>query len=996
MPLHLYASLLGGVAFTVNGRPITSLPARVGQALLVYMLHQPRPVARERLMDLFFQTNDPKQARINLRATLSRIRKQIGDVLDANRAEVWVRDDITLTSDAATFTQRLTDHRTANTEYEHALRLYEGDFLAGFYLRDAPEFEQWMVMERERLRLLAIEGLQRLIRWQKEAGAFREALASADRLLAIEPLLEQTQRDKMLLLTRTGQRALALRHYRAVITLFNEELGVALAPETVALYERIEQTVMPPPLVLPTNRRAFVGRSAELTLLQQTLADRNRRLVTLHGTGGVGKTRLSQEVARRTHSTTPGMFLDGVYFVELAAVDSAEAAAVQIAQVIRLPLRGQQSAIDQITQFLKPKEMLLILDNFEQLVAVAADLIARLLQVAPAITLLVTSRERLNLYAESVLDVGGLSLPQGGSTTGDAVRLFIENAGQHRLGFAPDPTERAEMARICQLLEGVPLGIELAAGWLRQQSLSEVAAQIMDSLAFLETSLRDVPERQRSLRAVFLHSWELLTDELQRVLSALAVFPGSFSAEAARSVLNVSIDQIAALSDKSLLQQTADNRFTLHPLIREFAYEQLAQDGPRTADLRAAHSDYFLTLLHQLTPALRGEQQEAARASITQELDNVRRAWRSASSVATINDAIVPTFYYYDRQNYFSEARSLFADAARRVEAITSSSPASQPAPPQVTTYGTLLSRQAWFTFRLGKLEEAIAVMQSAVPVLEQGDNEIRLAQALCDLATFCRYTGDISQLEEAHSRAYSLYEKHDDVHGMLVIRTVQTYIARDAGRLDEAREKALGALAIADPVIYSQQTNNLLKVLGSIAYHAGKSAEATHYGRQALAHAIEHDNKMGEIESRYLLAQAALGGDDLAEAEAQISRCYDKLLPLNAPLKMASLQLLWAEICQRQNDVGGWRNCLIETAAQLRGLTAVPLRLRWLAGCAELARAVGEVNSAEQWTQAGALDPRSPTQIKSQINVTTQFSDLPPIETLFASARNWLLSRVE
>ncbi|MDV7390890.1 BTAD domain-containing putative transcriptional regulator, partial [Arthrospira platensis SPKY1] len=400
-------------------------------------------------------------------------------------------------------------------EWEAALPLYGGDFLAGFYLREAPEFEEWALMERERLRLLAVEGLQKLVAAYQRRGDYWAGLQAVTQLLGIEPLLENAHRTRMLLLARTDQRPLALQQYQTAVALFETELGIALTAATTALYERIARLALPPPCVLPARRRHFVGRAAELAAVRQALVDRERRLVTLVGPGGIGKTRLAQEVGRCIYAETPGLFLDGIYFVELASIgdgDTAiEAIATHIAQAVDAPLSSARPASQQLLAHLQEREMLLILDNFEQLVETAVGYLADLLQDAPNLTLLVTSRERLNLYEETVLTLDGLPTSdpdEPADEPAEAVQLFLRNVQQHNLNFAASAETVAEIGAICRLLDGVPLGIELAAGWARRDSVAGIARQIKASAAFLATDLRNVPPRHRSLRAVFLHSWE--------------------------------------------------------------------------------------------------------------------------------------------------------------------------------------------------------------------------------------------------------------------------------------------------------------------------------------------------------------------------------------------------------------------------------------------------------------------------------------------------------
>ncbi|MEZ4594810.1 MAG: BTAD domain-containing putative transcriptional regulator, partial [Chloroflexota bacterium] len=406
MASRLEIRLLGGASFLLDGHPVKSIPTRVAQALLIYLLHQRTTVAREQLIDLFFQASTPQQAAANLRSTLSRLRKELAPFLLIDGRSVGINPQADIWLDSTQFNQQI-----ETDALDSALSLYQGDFLAGFFLRDAPEFENWALIERERLRLKAIEGLKTQIAQFEEQAAYWDALDAVNKLLGIEPFLEEIHRAKMMLLMRTGQRARALHQYQTVVNLFAEELGVAVLPQTTALYERINNLGTPPPHNLPAPTDQFIGREPEMTTILRLLAEPARRLITLFGIGGIGKTRLALEVARRLVKQQAGMFLDGTFFVSLIGVEadaSAAPFAQQLLQAIGIAASGRQAPTEEAIAHLRQREMLLILDNFEQLVAQNRDFLARLLAEAPQVKLLVTSRERLNLVEETVFDLSGL------------------------------------------------------------------------------------------------------------------------------------------------------------------------------------------------------------------------------------------------------------------------------------------------------------------------------------------------------------------------------------------------------------------------------------------------------------------------------------------------------------------------------------------------------------------------------------------------------------
>jgi predicted ATPase len=296
-------------------------------------------------------------------------------------------------------------------------------------------------------------------------------------------------------------------------------------------------------------------------------------LLTLFGPGGIGKTRLALEAARLNFSAYP----DGVYFVPFAPVESPGFVMQALADSLGLIQSSQRDPLEQVIHYLREKNLLLVIDNFEQLLA-GVDLLAKILGRSKQIKLLVTSRERLRLKEEWVFDVQGLHFPAVGNgqqgqldlSEYEAGRLFLQTARRVQSNFAPDVYDQVYIARICQFLGGMPLGIELAASWVRLLPCAEIAREIAHDLDILTTSWRDVPERHRSLRAVLDHSWKLLAADEREAFRRLTVFNSSFGREAAGAVADTSLILLLSLVDKSYLQRAGDDRFDIHVLMKQY------------------------------------------------------------------------------------------------------------------------------------------------------------------------------------------------------------------------------------------------------------------------------------------------------------------------------------------------------------------------------------------------------------------------------------------
>ncbi len=328
----------------------------------------------------------------------------------------------------------------------------------------------------------------------------------------------------------------------------------------------------------PVLSSPFVGRLAELADIATLLTNPDCHLITLVGAGGIGKTRLALETA----ATLGDRFPDGAYFVPLQAAQSTASLVLAIGEALRFQFFAGGEPFEQISEFLAAKTLLLVLDNAEQLldeIAIISDLLAN----APQLKILVTSRERLNLIEEWVYEVGGLNFPHGHNGTAveeyGAVQLFVQNARrvQPTFSFAQ---EQAAIIRICALVQGMPLALELAAAWTRVLSCAEIAVEIEQGLDILQTSARNVPERHRSMRVVLNQSWEQLTAGEQQVLRQLALFRGGLTREAAAVVAGASLHTLSALVDKSwLYRSSATGRYDLHELVRQFGEERLAESG---------------------------------------------------------------------------------------------------------------------------------------------------------------------------------------------------------------------------------------------------------------------------------------------------------------------------------------------------------------------------------------------------------------------------------
>lgn len=570
--------LLGPVCLDRDGEPIHGFKSRKALALLGYLAAEHRPISRSYLAELFWPDQPESRSRNNLSQALHNLLNLWPGCCEANHHSIQFCSTSCL--DLKGFNDLVSKGEVSTLAM--AADLYRGDFMAGTCLDDCPEFEQWLRLEQENWRQRVTQVLRDIITHYTQSNETDQALRFISRLLEIDSGDEEAHRQKMILLAQSGQRSTALAQFETCRRNLAEELGVKPARETVQLYEQIRSGELkhespnsaekealpptaPPPVPffyynnLPAQTTSFIGREEELTLIEQYLSNPACRLLTIIGLGGIGKTRLALQAA-----ATTDQFRQGICFVGLASISSPDFLISTIASALNFPLYGRGDPKTQLINYLGDKEMLLVLDNFEHLIS-GAGLLVEILQRAPHLKMVVTSRERLSLQEEWILDLQGLTFPEGEEMVllenYSAVRLFLQRAQQVQADFWLRYLDKPAVVQICRLVEGMPLGIELAAAWIRTFSCREIAVEIEKNYDFLTTSLQNIPKRHHSLQAVFEHSWGLLSEEERKVFSQLSVFWGGFSRKSAEQVVGASAFLLSALVDKSLLRRTDTDRY---------------------------------------------------------------------------------------------------------------------------------------------------------------------------------------------------------------------------------------------------------------------------------------------------------------------------------------------------------------------------------------------------------------------------------------------------
>ncbi len=595
----------GGVRVWLDERDITAeLPTKL-IALLIYVARHGKPKPREHLANLFWGDKSAKQAYGSLRTAISKAKSLLGEALQVTHNEIGVSAWL----DANQF-----EVLVANPlQREEGLKLYRGDFMVSFFADDAREFDDWQVREAEKLHEQFIQASLNQIQDLQKGKQVAEAILVARHALSLAPLREDMQRTLIQLYHQAGDRASALRQYQHYRNILWEELGVEPDDETQAVYHQIEQTrVFSPPIHyrLPPRLTSYIGQANAVQTVSMLIRD--NPLVTITAMGGVGKTRLALEVAHRLQES----FRHGVCFVDLSDITDADHVLPIIAKTLGLP--DDSDMLAQITTYLTHHDLLLILDNFEHVID-ATPIIEHWLDRVSQLKLIITSREPLKLYGEYIFQLQMLSLH-------DSCQLFYDRVRAIHADFVRTDTIDSQVKTICGRLDGVPLAIELAASRTRTMSISEIEAGLNKCLSLLQSDLRNMPRRQRTLFSTIEWSYNQLTDEQATLFRHLAVFRGGWVREAVEFI-SLYAHELDALIDKNLIRRTAfgTHRFMMLETIREYAYLQLETKG-ELASAQNQHARWVHSFAQNSVTALRSSHQAHIIRQIHEEEQNIRVA----------------------------------------------------------------------------------------------------------------------------------------------------------------------------------------------------------------------------------------------------------------------------------------------------------------------------------------------------------------------------------
>jgi len=960
--------LFGVPRLDVDSGPI-QLGRRKAMALLSYLAVTRNRHHRETLAALLWPESGPDAAYAALRNVLWILRQTpLGDLLRTDRNTAELVEDLSVVVDVNRFrdltatcpagshprTEACNDCAPA---LEQAVSLFAAPFMEGFVLSNADGFDDWQFAEREALQRELSETLDRLTAFHTGAGDWIAVTTYARRWLEIDALNEPCVRRLMSALVALGRRSEAIHCFEQCARLLDKELSVQPEAATMQLVDRIKHATGTSGLRseptratnLPIALGPFVGRS---DIMDQTIAlwtKGDARLVSLIGLSGIGKTSLAIEIGRRLQDRME----HGVFSVPLGAIDGKEDAISAIAHGLGLSpsRRTETDTALELTDYLREREILLILDEVERIPTIGL-LVTSLLSAAPRALCLVTSTAPLHVGGEAIVALHGLDAPPEGTSAEhlggyDAIRLLKVAERQVESSPAEQDEELLAMARVARLLEGFPLGLEMAGAWRSVFSWREIADRISSSLDFLVHTHRDVPPRHRNLRAVYEQAWNLLSREERETLCRLAVFRGGFTIDDAERTTGGSTAAFASLAERCLIRRVAPERYQVHELLRQFSLGNLRETESELESAVEHHTIYYIRLVAESFEQLKGPKQLETLKRLQSDLLNIRTAWLHAARegrAELLQQAEGGLFFYFDMQAHFEEGARVFYDAIQQLGVDSDAAVA-----------GFLRVAYGWFA-RFTAEAEPVQWIDEGLQLLDSVE-PFSCTHALANIiASYARTLPDIDEIRNRLRRSLAFFRDAHDMWGEAL-----------------ATDCLAGAEFRTDTEKGEQLAEESLRLRKGIGDHWGEALNLA-----TLARFAEVQGKWDLAKVRYHQSQrlSIRIADDLYMAiDAQLSRAriagyqgeYDEARELaadglmlaqrasNRPL-IAQALIELGRIAREEGEVELARTQLEEAFSLLEGTPWREAAGHCAALLAKVAEDAGDESKARTWLQEARI----------------------------------------
>jgi predicted ATPase/DNA-binding SARP family transcriptional activator len=902
---ELELTLFGSPEVRLHGLPVTGFRSSKAQALLYYLAVTSRPHTRSTLTGLLWGDQPDPAARASLSKCLSNLHDLIGDAVLIERQSIAFNRNCPYQLDTERFAAGIDASPTPETlqPLQAALALYRGDFLEGFYVRDAADFEQWVLVQRAQFREAIVQGVHALATFADQHGDLPHAIAHTRRLLSLEPWREEAHRQLMLLLARSGQRAAALAQFETCRRILDAELTVEPDVETLAVVAAIRSgelqkvtrpgyarrqgdkvnsgpdhpvTLSPPHLVrnnLPTPATPLIGRAREMAEVRELLG--SNHLVVLTGIGGAGKTRLALATASAMVQETT--LFDATCWVDLTSITSAALLPQTIAAALGLFEQTEQPIERTLINYLQARRLLLLLDRCEHLVEACAQVCRRLLQNCSQLHIFATSRELLHLAEEVVYQVPPLALPEPQlplptpdrllpfAAGFDAVKFFVARAMAVPGDFQLSSQNAATVLQLCQRLDGIPLALELAAARLNILSLPQILERLDQRLQLLRQTLYGGSPQQQSLVASLDWSYELLSDQERMLLRRLAVFVREFALEAVEAVCadadlpaSAIMDTLARLADKSLVVVERANQphpsFRLLDTIQAYALEKCAASG-EIVRLRQAHLAFYLQLAQTAAPHLRAAEQSFWFSQLAYAYDNLRAALEFAISHdhEAALELVGSLGWFWYMRGYLSEGRYWLETVLAADPEVTKDQ--SQLTLDQAKRRGAALYYAAMLAFMQSDyvmMQEQIA---TGLRLCRQYQDEHGIANLQSVLLFSKLIQGEFTLAAQLVQDCIRLYRACQDRWGLAYALHTWGFILWQQAKYDQARPALEESVQLFNLLGDSVVGVFPLALLGSLAVQQGHRAQ----GEAILAECVALVNTLGDtLATDWVMAEYA------------------------------------------------------------------------------------------------------------------------------------------
>jgi predicted ATPase len=649
------------------------------------------------------------------------------------------------------------------------------------------------------------------------------------------------------------------------------------------------------------------------------------------------------------------MFPHGVYYIPLASITTAELIVPAIAEALGFSFSGPVDPKEQLINYMSgnlKQSFLLVLDNLEHLIVPSSDaveFISEILQRLPSLKILATSRERLNLRGEWMYELHGLPVPPTAYVERlddySAATLFIQSARRVKTDFKITTDEKPALVRICHLLEGIPLAIELAAAWTGMLSCEEIAGEIESNIGFLETTMRAIPERHRSLRASFDHSWKLLSGEEQKALCRLAVFQGGFDRAAAERVAGATLALLASLVAKSLVRRAENGRYDLHEVIRQFALSQLDEDLSNQQEARDAHSEYYLQFAADRKQALRSAPQQKAARELIGEIDNLRAAWVWAirHEKFSLLGASVRSL------GWFFEVSGLIREGIEQFEPLVRVLKAKSQHLEWHWVLGQALTQQGMLYFRKGHLDRAQMLIEESLYFLRPLGKKSLLTDPLVYLGVLLHINGEIQRSRTLMEEGLACARSAGDDWFLAYAVYNLGYIDSLTGQFAEGREQMLEGISIWRRLGDPHSIALGLNYLGPTLVKLGCYEQAESFLEESLRLCTESGNRWGKGTAYRYLALVKMAQGQLGEARSLLQKSLDTFGDYIVGWDIARSYTYLGEVALLSGEIAEARKIYLQALSLANEARSIPLMLDALIGLAFIDAKSGNLERALQ-----------------------------------------------